>query len=68
MKTVIVNIPEDNEKFFLSLLKEFRFKAHVVSDVEKEDAALLKLMYERKNEEAFSVETTEHILDSLLRK
>jgi len=68
MKTVIVNIPEDKEKFFLSLLKEFRFKAHVVSDEEKEDTALLKLMHERENEEAFSVETTENILDSLLRK
>ena len=68
MKTVIVSIPENKEKFFLSLLKEFRFKSHVLSDEDKEDTALLKLMYEREKEEAFPIETTEEILDSILRK
>ena len=63
MKTVIVNIPENKEKFFLSLMKEFRFKSHVLSDEDKEDNALLKLMYEREKEESLSVETTEKILD-----
>ena len=68
MKTVIVNIPENKEKFFLSLRKEFRFKSHVLSDEDKEDNALLKLMYEREKEESFSVETTEKIFDSILSK
>jgi len=68
MKTVIVNIPENKEFFFLSLMKEFRFKSHVLSDEDKEDNALLKLMYEREKEESFSVETTEKILDSILSK
>ena len=68
MKTVIVNIPENKENFFLSLMKEFRFKSHVLSDEDKEDNALLKLMYEREKEESFSVETTEKILDSILSK
>ena len=68
MKTVIVNIPENKEKFFMSLMKGFRFKSHVLSDEDKEDNALLKLMYEREKEESFSVETTEKILDSILSK
>ena len=49
-------------------MKEFRFKSHVLSDEDKEDNALLKLMYEREKEESFSVETTEKILDSILSK
>ena len=68
MKTIIVNIPEEKEKFFLSLLKEFRFKSRVLTDEEKEDTALLALMYKREKEEALPVETTEQILSNILRK
>lgn len=68
MKTVIVNVPEEKEMFFLSLLKEFHFKSHVLSDEDKEETALLTLMYERDKEEAFPVETTEQILNNILRK
>lgn len=68
MKTVIVNIPEEKEMFFLTLLKEFRFKSRVLSDEEKEDTGLLALMYEREKEESFPIETTEQILNSFLRK
>jgi hypothetical protein len=68
MKTVIVNIPEEKEMFFLSLLKEFRFKTSVLTNEDKEDTALLMLMLERENEEAFPVETTEQILNNILRK
>jgi len=68
MKTVIVNVPEEKEMFFLSLLKEFRFKAHVLTDEDKEEAALLTIMYERENEEVFPVDTTEQILNNILRK
>jgi hypothetical protein len=68
MKTVIVNIPEEKEMFFLSLLKEFRFKTRVLTNEDKEDTALLMLMLERENEEAFPVETTEQILNNILRK
>lgn len=34
MKTIIVNIPEKEESFFLSLLKKFHFKSRVLSDEE----------------------------------
>ena len=54
--------------FFLSLLKEFRFKTRVLTNEDKEDTALLMLMLERENEEAFPVETTEQILNNILRK
>lgn len=68
MKTVIVNVPEDKELFFLSLLKQYRFKSRVLSDEDKEETALLALMYERVKEEAFPISTSEHILDSIISK
>lgn len=68
MKTIIVNIPEEKEMFFLSLLKEFRFKSRVLTDEDKEDTALLALMFEREKEETFPIETTEQILTNILRK
>lgn len=42
MKTVIVNIPEKKELFFLSLLKEFRFQSRVLTDEEREEMAIAK--------------------------
>lgn len=42
MKTVIVNIPEKEETFFLSMLKKFRYKAQVLTEEELEDEALAK--------------------------
>ena len=68
MKTVIVNIPEKEESFFLSVLQKFRFKSRVLSAEEKEDRALLSLMYERENEETIPVETTHRILDKIIKK
>jgi len=68
MKTVIVNVPEDKELFFLALLKEYRFKSRVLSDEDKEETAFLTLMYQREKEEAYPISTTEHILDSIIRK
>jgi len=68
MKTIIVNIPEEKETFFLSLLKEFRYKSRVLSDEDKEDTALLSLMYERENEETFDIGTTVQILNNILKK
>jgi hypothetical protein len=68
MKTVIVNIPENKETFFMSLLKEFRYKSRILTEEEREDSALLSLMYERENEESFPIETTAQILNNLIKK
>ena len=68
MKTVIVNIPEKEESFFLNVLQKFRFKSKVLTEEEKEDRALLSLMYERENEESVPVETTHRILDRIIKK
>jgi len=68
MKTVIVNIPEEKEMFFLSLLKEFRFKTRVLTNEDKEDIALLAIMLQREKEEALPVETTGQILNIILSK
>ena len=40
MKTGIVNVPEKEETFFLSMLKKFRYKAQVLTKEELEDEAL----------------------------
>ena len=42
MKTIIVNIPEKEESFFLSVMKKFSFKSRVVTEEELEDKALAK--------------------------
>lgn len=42
MKTIVVNVPEKKEDFFLSLLKEFHFKSRVLSDDEKEEMAIAR--------------------------
>ncbi|OFX43533.1 MAG: hypothetical protein A2046_01400 [Bacteroidetes bacterium GWA2_30_7] len=65
MKTVIVNIPNKKEQFFLSLLKEFRYKSRVLTEEEKEDNALLTLMYERENEDNLQIESSEQILKNI---
>jgi len=44
MKTVIVNIPEKEENFFLSLLKKFHFKSRVLTDEDLEDEKLARLI------------------------
>lgn len=40
MKTIIVNIPEKEESFFLSVLKKFHFKSRVLTNEELEDEEL----------------------------
>ncbi len=38
------------------------------TDEDREDTALLALMYEREKEETFPIETTEQILNNILSK
>jgi hypothetical protein len=64
MKTVIVNIPEKKEDFFLSLLKEFRFKSRVLTEEEKEDMAIAKWI----NEGIESKDVSEDVVFNTLRK
>ncbi len=42
MKTIIVNLPEKEESFFLSMLKKIRFKSQVLTEEELEDEELAK--------------------------
>ena len=64
MKTIIVNIPEKKEDFFLSLLKEFKFKSKVLTQDEKEDIAISKWI----NEGLKSEDVSEEVIFSTLRK
>lgn len=56
MKTIIVNIPEKEESFFLSLLKKFHFKSRVLTDEELEDKELARLIDKGMKSEDVSME------------
>ena len=64
MKTIIVNIPEKKEDFFLSLLKEFHFKSKVLTKEEKEDMSIAKWI----NEGLKSKDVAEEVVFNTLRK
>ncbi|TRZ72357.1 MAG: hypothetical protein D4R97_05855 [Bacteroidetes bacterium] len=64
MKTVIVNIPEKKEFFFLSLLKEFRFRSRVLTDEEREEMAIAKWIDEGMESE----DVSEEVVYKTLRK
>ncbi len=64
MKTIIVNVPEKDETFFMALLKKFHFKTLILSDEEKEDKALAKLIDKGMK----SGEVSEEVIFETLRK
>jgi len=64
MKTVIVNIPEKKENFFLSLLKEFHYKSRVLTEEEKEEMAIAKWI----NDGLESGDVSEVVVYNTLRK
>ena len=69
MESVLVNIGSKKEaKFFLNLVKKMGYNSRVLEIDDKEDCALLSLMYERENEETLPIETTERILKNILKK
>jgi len=72
MESVLVNIDSNDSKrdlnFFLNIVKRMGFKSKVLDKEDKEDRALLALMYERENEETVSVETTYRRLDNIIKK
>ncbi len=42
MKTIIVNVPDKDENFFMTLLNKFHFKTRVLTDEDMEDEALAR--------------------------
>ncbi len=50
MKTVILNIPDGNEKWYLTLFNQLHLKHRVLSQQAKEDILLAKLIDESMNE------------------
>ncbi|OFX33581.1 MAG: hypothetical protein COS14_03645 [Bacteroidetes bacterium CG02_land_8_20_14_3_00_31_25] len=69
MESVLVNIDSKRDlNFFLNIVKRMGFKSKVLDKEDKEDRALLALMYERENEETVSVETTYRRLDNIIKK
>lgn len=51
MKTVILNIPDKNEKFMRNLFAQLNLKHKILSQQEKEDMILAKLIDEAMSEE-----------------
>lgn len=56
MKTVIVNVPEREESFFLSVLRKFRFKSRVLTEEEKEEMAMARWIEEGMQSEDVPLE------------
>lgn len=56
MKTVIVNIPEKEESFFLSVLQKFRFKSKVLTKQQREEIALARWIEEGMDSEDVPIE------------
>ncbi|CAN5898601.1 hypothetical protein BH11BAC7_BH11BAC7_18620 [soil metagenome] len=66
MKTLVINVDSDSSaKLLIDLAKKMHFKARILSDQQKEDAGLLAMMEERKNEKTTSVSKTLAILRKL---
>ena len=51
MKTVILTIPEKNEKWFQTLFTQFRIKHKFLTEQSKEDLLLAKLIDEAMEED-----------------
>ena len=51
MKTVILNLPNGNEKWYLTLFDQLHLKHKVLSEQAKEDILLAKLIDEAMSEE-----------------
>lgn len=63
MKTIIINVDTDSSaKLLFELAKKLRLPVRILSDSKKEDAALLALMEERKNEATEPVQKTYDLL------
>lgn len=57
MKTLVIKVPDKDEELFLALLKRLGFRSHLLSEDEKEDAALAKWIHEGLKSEEVSEET-----------
>lgn len=51
MKTVLLNIPEENEKWYRTLFNQLHLKHKILSEGAKEDLLLAKLIDEAMSEE-----------------
>ncbi len=50
MTTMLVNVPEKEKSFFLEMLKKFHFKSKILSEADKEDIWLSKMIDEAEEE------------------
>jgi len=50
MTTMLVNVPEKEKSLFMALLKKFHFKSKMLSEEEKENVWLSKMIDEAEEE------------------
>lgn len=66
---MVINIKSQKDKIlFSTLANRLRLKSRILSEEDKEDSALLAMMYDRENEKTLPVETTHRILDKIIKK
>lgn len=63
MSTVVINIDDNSSvKLFLELAKKLHFKAHVLTEAQREEIGLVTLMKQRSKEPSLPVESAYKIL------
>jgi hypothetical protein len=63
MKTLLINIDDDSSlKLFVELAKKLHYNTHILSEQQKEDAALLSIMMERSKDEPLPLKSAYTIL------
>lgn len=69
MNSVLINISKKKDlSIFVQLAQRFGYKSKVLSQEEKEDIGLLRLMESRKNEKNLSVKEAYQILEKNINK
>ena len=56
MKTMIINIPDKEENFFITLMKKIKFKNRILTDEEAEEMQMAKWIDEGMESEDIPIE------------
>lgn len=69
METIIVNVDTKKEtQFFIQLVKKIGYTSRILSEEEKEDIGLLRMMQKRKDEKNIPIQTTYKKLDNIIKQ
>ncbi len=57
MKTIVINVPDKDESWFVSLFEKLKLKTHVLTEEEKEDISMAEWIDEGMKSGEVSKET-----------